>query len=460
MQTSIKDCLSAQKAFFESGATRDYRFRIDALSRLQKAILDREDEICSALSADLNKSPFETYMCETGMVLSEISYAKKHLRRWMKKKRVRTPMAQFFSRSFTMHEPYGSVLILSPWNYPFMLSLDVLAGAVAAGNCAVISPSEYAPVTAHVIRTMIEETFPEEYIAVADGGPECNQELLAQRFDYIFFTGSPRVGRIVMKAAADHLTPVTLELGGKSPCIVDETADLRIAARRLAFGKCLNAGQTCVAPDYLLVQESVKDIFLDLLKQEICSMYGENPLICPDFVRIVSRSHYDRILGLIENSGGTIFSGGRGDDLTLKIEPTILTDIAPEDPVMQEELFAPVLPVLTFRTTEEVCRFVTAREKPLALYLFTSDRKAERKILSEVSFGGGCINDTIIHLATPYMGFGGVGNSGIGSYHGKKSFETFSHEKSVLKKSTKIDLPVRYQPETPLKSRLLRLFLR
>lgn len=460
MKTSIEECLSAQKKFFDKGITKDYRFRIDALKRLQRAILDHEEEISRALSADLNKSPFETYMCETGMVLSEISYARKHLRRWMRKKRARTPMAQFFSRSFTIHEPYGSVLILSPWNYPFMLSLDVLAGAIAAGNCAVISPSEYAPVTSRIIRTILEETFPEEYIAVADGGIECNQKLLAQHFDYIFFTGSPRVGRIVMKAAAEHLTPVTLELGGKSPCIVDETANLRIAARRLAFGKCLNAGQTCVAPDYLLVQESVKDTFLALLKQEIAAMYGENPLKNPNFVRIISRSHYDRILRLLADSRGTVYSGGRGDDLTLKIEPTILTDITPEDPVMQEELFAPVLPVLTFRTMTEACRLTEKHEKPLALYLFTSDRNTEKRILSEISFGGGCINDTIVHLATPHMGFGGVGNSGIGSYHGKKSFETFSHEKSILKKSTKLDLPIRYQPETERKSRLLRLFLK
>ncbi len=460
MKTSIEECLSAQKDFFRSGATRDYHFRINALQRLQQAILDREEEISRALGADLNKSPFETYMCETGMVLSEISHAKKHLHRWMRKKRVKTPLAQFFSRSFTIHEPYGSVLILSPWNYPFMLSFDALAGVIAAGNCAVISPSEYAPVTAGVIRRMLGEIFPEEYIAVADGGIECNQKLLAQHFDYIFFTGSPRVGRIVMKAAAEHLTPVTLELGGKSPCIVDETADLRIAARRLAFGKCLNAGQTCVAPDYLLVQESVRDAFLDLLKQEITSMYGEHPLMNPNLVRIISRSHYERILRLIGDSRGSVFFGGKGDELTLKIEPTILTDISPEDPVMQEELFAPVLPVLTFRTLKEACRLTEQHEKPLALYLFTSDRNTEKKILSEIPFGGGCINDTIIHLATPYMGFGGVGNSGIGSYHGKKSFETFSHEKSILKKSTKIDLPIRYQPETERKNRLLRLFLK
>lgn len=454
MKMTTEECLAAQRAFFESGATKSYQFRMNALSRLEKSILSHENEINEALKADLNKSSFETYMCETGMVLSEISYAKKHLKKWMRKKRVPTPLAQFPSRSFTISEPYGVVLILAPWNYPLMLALDVLAGAIAAGNCAVISPSEYAPVTAHVVRTILEEVFDENYIAVAPGGVECNQELLSHRFDYIFFTGSPRIGRIVMQAAAVHMTPVTLELGGKSPCIVDETANLKIAARRLAFGKCLNAGQTCVAPDYLLVQESVRDKFISLLKEEINSMYGEDPLVNPAFPRIINKKHFDRILGLMESSDRN------GDEISLKIAPTILTDVTPDSPVMSEELFAPVLPVLTFRTLDEAVRLIRRYEKPLALYLFTSSRTAEEKILTEISFGGGCINDTIIHLATPHMGFGGVGNSGIGSYHGKKSFETFSHEKSILKKSTLIDLPIRYQPETPWKNRLLRMFLK
>ena len=299
MKMSPAECLAAQREFFESGATKDYHFRMNALSRLEKSILARENEISQALKADLNKSPFESYMSETGMVLSEISYAKRHLKGWMKKKRVPTPMAQFPASSFTVPEPYGSALILAPWNYPFMLALDVLAGAVAAGNCAVISPSEYAPVTAQLIRKIISDVFPENYIAVADGGVECNQELLRLPFDYIFFTGSPRVGQIVMKAAAEHMTPVTLELGGKSPCIVDETACLPVAARRLAFGKCLNAGQTCVAPDYLLIQESVKEEFLTLLKKEITSMYGQDILINPDYPRIITRDHYNRILRLI-----------------------------------------------------------------------------------------------------------------------------------------------------------------
>ena len=524
MKMTTEECLAAQRAFFESGATKDYSFRIDALTRLEKAIHQHEDEINQALRADLNKSPFETYMCETGMVLSEISYAKKHLKRWMRKKYVRTPLAQFPSKSFTLSEPYGVVLILAPWNYPLMLALDVLAGAIAAGNCAVISPSEYAPVTAHVMRSILGEIFPENYVAVASGCIESNQELLSQRFDYIFFTGSPHVGRIVMQAAAAHMTPVTLELGGKSPCIVDETANLKIAARRLAFGKCLNAGQTCVAPDYLLIHESVRDDFLSLLKMEIISMYGEAPLLIRSFPRIISKKHFDRILRLIEDTcvssdtpdglrgsgtqegrgssntpdglrgsgtqegrgssntpdglrgSGTqdgrgssaslhsrpasIYWGGKGDDVSLKIEPTILTDVTPNSAVMSEELFAPVLPVLAYRSLDEAVSLIKQYEKPLALYLFTSSRASEEKILSEISFGGGCINDTIIHLATPHMGFGGVGNSGIGAYHGKKSFETFSHEKSILKKSTLIDLPIRYQPETPLKNRLLRMFLK
>lgn len=469
MKTTIEECLSAQRSFFNSGATKSFSFRMDALKKLEKSILAHEDDINAALKADLNKSPFETYMCEIGMVLSEISYAKKHLKRWMRKKRVPTPLSQFPSRSFTISEPYGSVLIMVPWNYPFMLAFDALAGAIAAGNCAVISPSEYAHVTSHVLRTIIAETFPENYIAVSDGTLESNQQLLNQHFDYIFFTGSPNVGRIVMESAAKHMTPVTLELGGKSPCIVDDTANLKTAARRLAFGKCLNAGQTCVAPDYLLIHKSVKDKFLPMLKSEITAMYGSDPLINPDFPRIINKNHYDRILNLINQScavsdekcaSASIFWGGTGNEITLKISPTIITDISPDNPIMQEELFAPVLPVLTFGDLNEACRIIKKYDNPLSLYLFTTDRAAQKKILREISFGGGCINDTIVHLATPYMGFGGVGNSGIGSYHGKKSFDTFSHEKSILKKSPYIDLPIRYQPTTSLKNKLLRIFLK
>ncbi len=468
MKITIEECLGIQRSFFSSGATKSYSFRMDALNKLEKAILAHEDDINAALKADLNKSPFETYMCESGMVLSEISYAKKHLKRWMRKKRVPTPLAQFPSRSFTISEPYGSVLIMAPWNYPFMLALDALTGAIAAGNCAVISTSEHAPVTAYVLRSIITEIFPEKYITVYDGSPESNELLLKQRFDYIFFTGSPDVGRIVMESAAKYMTPVTLELGGKSPCIIDDTANLKIAARRLAFGKCLNAGQTCVAPDYLLIHESIKDEFLLMLKAEIIDMYGDDPLINPNFPRIVNKNHYNRILDVIQQSCATsneftqaeLFWGGIGDEITLKIAPTILTDVVPENPIMQQELFAPVLPVITFNDLNEVCDIIKKQEKPLALYLFTTNRSAQKKILGEISFGGGCINDTIIHLATPYMGFGGVGNSGIGSYHGKKSFDTFSHEKSILKKSAYIDLPVRYFPSTPLKNKLLKIFLK
>ena len=347
---------------------------------------------------------------------------------------------------------------MSPWNYPFMLTLEPLIGAIAAGNCCVVKPSAYSPATSNLIRAILAECFPPEFVCVVEGGRAENQALLDQKFDYIFFTGGVAVGREVMSKAARHLTPVTLELGGKSPCVVDATAKLDLAAKRLVFGKLLNCGQTCVAPDYLLIDGRVKDQFLSHVKKWMTAMYEQDPLDNQGYVRMINRKHYDRVMGLIDPA--KVVYGGRGDPDTLKIQPTILDGVSPEDPVMQEEIFGPLLPVLTYDTLDRAVEFINSRPHPLALYLFSEDRAAQERFLRQVPFGGGCVNDTIIHLATSRMGFGGVGDSGMGSYHGKLSFDTFSHRKSVVKKSTWMDLPVRYAPYTALQEKLLRLFLR
>ncbi|MCI8274027.1 MAG: aldehyde dehydrogenase [Lachnospiraceae bacterium] len=455
---NIGELVKKQREYFNSGKTKPVDFRLEMLKELKEEVKRQEGRIHEALKRDLNKSEFESYMTETGLVLSEIGYLEKHLRSYARPKRHLTPLAHFHGKSFTVAEPYGVALVMSPWNYPFMLCMEPLAGAIAAGNCCILKPSAYAPRVSAVIRELVEAVFPPEYVAVVEGGREENAALLEQRFDYIFFTGGVKVGRLVLEKASRYLTPVTLELGGKSPCIIDETADLKTAARRLAFGKFLNAGQTCVAPDYLLIQESVKEPFLGLLEKAIKKMYGENPLENPAYPRIVNEKHFERVSGLLE--GMEIRTGGERNRETLQIAPTVLNGVTAKAPVMQEEIFGPVLPVLTFREIGEAEAFVKEREKPLACYIFTRDRKTERRLLSSLSFGGGCINDTIIHLATSRMGFGGVGNSGMGSYHGKKSFETFSHEKSIVKKYNWLDMPIRYQPYTRGKERLLKLFLK
>lgn len=455
---NIEKLVEQQRRLFCTGKTRDYRFRLTALNRLEQAIHANQAEIEAALKKDLGKSSQEAYMTEIGLSLSEIAYAKKHLKQWMGRKNVPTPLAQFHSKSFVMPEPYGVTLIMSPWNYPFMLCIEPLAGAIAAGNCCVIKPSAYAPTVSAVLKKVVRLAFPPEYIAVVEGGRAENEALLEQRFDYIFFTGSVLVGRLVMEKAARFVTPVTLELGGKSPCIVDETADLNLAAKRLAFGKFLNCGQTCVAPDYLLVQDTVREEFVRMLVKWIRRMYGKDPVKNLNYPKMINEKHYARVMGLLK--GELAAAGGYGDPKTLKIAPTVLRDVDWQSPVMQEEIFGPVLPVLEFHRLEDAIRMVERREKPLALYLFTTDKKAENKVLRRLSFGGGCVNDTVVHLTSPYMGFGGVGCSGMGSYHGKLSFDTFSHQKSVMKKYNWLDLPIRYQPYHAWKLRLLKLVLR
>lgn len=450
--------IERQRRYFLTHVTRDVTFRRRSLQKLRDALREWEPKLAAALQDDLGKSPAEAYMSEIGMSLAGISDALKHLRRWSTPRRVAAPLAQFPSSCRIVPEPYGVVLVMSPWNYPVLLCLDPLAAALAAGNCCVLKPSEMAPATAAVLAEMLGSVFPPEYVAVVQGGVGACNELLAQKFDYIFFTGSPQVGRIVMAAAARDLTPVTLELGGKSPCIVDETANVRLAARRIAFGKILNAGQTCVAPDYLLIHHSRKAEFIAAYREAVRSMLGDEPLKNSDYVRIVNKRHYDRLMGLMQGAEPAV--GGKGDAASLRIEPTLLDGVGAGSPCMQEEIFGPILPMLACQDMDEAEAFVLSRPKPLACYLFTASRAAGKRLANRISYGGGCINDTIIHLAVPGLPFGGVGNSGMGAYHGKAGFDTFSHNKSMLRKATWLDLPFRYHPFGKLKDFVLRLFLR
>lgn len=440
----IQSVVERQRAYFLCDETKDISFRMDALRKLESAIQACEGEILKALKEDLNKSDFEAYATEIGIVYSELDDALKHLPGWARKKRVRTPVMHFKASSWMVPEPYGVVLIMSPWNYPFQLSLAPLIGAMAAGNCAVVKPSSYSPRTSAVVAKILGECFSEEYIAVVEGGREANQELLKQKFDYIFFTGSVNVGKTVMEAASKHLTPVSLELGGKSPCIVHKDANPELAARRIIWGKCLNSGQTCVAPDYLLVHRDIKDRVISAMKTSIIEFFGEKPCQNPEYPKIINEKHFNRLKGLL--SDGRILVGGDVNEATHQIAPTIVDQITWESPVMQEEIFGPILPVLTFDDIDEVIAAVNSRPKPLALYLFTNDKSVEKRIVKSISFGGGCINDTIVHLATSFMPFGGVGESGMGRYHGKWSFDTFTHEKSILKKSCRLDIKLRYPP--------------
>lgn len=457
-ETEIKEIIEKQRKFFRTGATIDVDRRIKALKRLKAAIQNEESKIQEALKNDLGKSNFESYMCEIGMVLSEITYMEKHIRSFSREKTVHTPLAQFHSRSYQKPSPYGQVLIMSPWNYPFLLSIEPLVDAIAAGNTAVLKPSAYSPYTSEVMKRMLQDCFPEEYVAVIPGGREENTCLLAQKFDYLFFTGSQRVGKDVMRHAAEHLTPVTLELGGKSPCIVEKSANIKLAARRIVFGKFLNCGQTCVAPDYIYCDRAVKDKLLLELKAQIQKQYGDNPLENESYGKIINEKHFSRIQKLIDRE--KIAFGGKACEEALKIEPTVMDGVTFEDAVMQEEIFGPVLPVITYDSLESAIERINEMPHPLALYLFTKDRKAVRKVMSRCGFGGGCVNDTIIHLATSEMGFGGFGESGMGAYHGKAGFETFSHKKSIVDKKTWLDLPMRYQPYQGIYEKLIRRFLR
>ena len=457
-EQEIKDIVTKQRKYFQTGVTLPVSSRLAALQKLYHAISVHEAEIHDALKKDLGKSGFESYMCETGMVLKELSYMLKHTPKFAREQRVRTPLAQFHSRSYKKPSPYGVTLIMSPWNYPFMLTLSPLVDALAAGNTAVVKPSAYSPHTSEVLRLILSECFEPQYVAVVTGGRAESNCLLHEHFDYIFFTGSQNVGKEVMRNAAEYLTPVTLELGGKSPCIVDQTADIKLAAKRIVFGKYLNCGQTCVAPDYVYCHRSVKDKLIKEVQKQIRRQYGKQPLHNSDYGKIINEKHFDRILGLIDEK--KVVHGGGSDRNTLRIEPTVMDNVTFFDAVMQEEIFGPVLPILTFDSLDEAIRQINSMPHPLALYLFTSDKKAARKVTARCGFGGGCINDTIIHLATSEMGFGGFGESGMGAYHGKTGFDTFTHYKSIVDKKTWMDLPMRYQPYRKRNEKMVRFFLK
>lgn len=451
--------LEQQRAYFRSGATLPVEFRLRMLRRLYAAVRKYEPEIAAALREDLGKSEYESFMCESGFALSEIGYMIKHVRRFARREAVHTPIAQFPSVSFRQPVPYGNVLIMSPWNYPFLLSVEPLCNAIAAGNTAVVKPSAYSPATSALVERMLSECFRPEYVAVVTGGRRENAALLDMKFDFVFFTGSQAVGREVLRRNAERLTPAVLELGGKSPCIVDETAKIPLAARRIVFGKYLNCGQTCVAPDYVLCDRRVKDRLLAEIRSQIALQFGNNPLENPDYGRIVNRKHFDRIMGLIDRA--KVVAGGRSDPDALRIEPTVMDNVTFDDPVMGEEIFGPVLPILTYDRFADVFDLLADRPKPLALYLFSQDSRRIKAVTQRIPYGGGCINDVIVHLATSEMGFGGVGESGMGSYHGRFGFEAFSHYKSILDKKTWLDLPMRYQPyDRKITAGLLHMFLK
>lgn len=448
-----------QKEYFRSGVTLDVSWRRKQLQALYDVIVRKEKDITDALYKDLGKSAEESYMSEIGMVLSEITHMKKHLKRYSSRKYVSSPLAQFPSISYEQAVPYGNVLIMSPWNYPFLLTMDPLVCAIAAGNTAVLKPAPDSPHTNQVMKEIIRELFCEEYVCLVEGGIETADQLLNDPFDLIFFTGSTMTGRKVYEAAAGNLIPVVLELGGKSPCIVDETADIGLSAKRIVFGKYLNCGQTCVAPDYVLVHESVHDQLITEMKKQIVAQYGNDPLSSSCYGKIISKRHFTRLQGLIDQKK-TIY-GGRMDESSLRMEPVIMDHVSWSDPVMQEEIFGPILPVLTYRDYNEMVSLLQEKPNPLALYLFTKNKELIRIVDQKLRYGGGCINDTIIHLASDSLGFGGTGESGIGKYHGKYGFEAFSHTKSIVDKKCWLDLPMRYAPYTNrLYNRLIRLFLR
>ncbi len=453
----MQQLLDKQRAYFSTGETLGIRGRIAALKRLRSSIYAHEQQIYEALKSDLGKSCTESYMSEVGMTLSEINFMIKHIKNYARDRRVKTPLAQYIAKSYVKSSPYGCVLVMSPWNYPFMLSLEPLVDAIAAGNTVILKPSAYSPATSEVLAAVVKEAFPPELATTVLGGRAENSALLDMPFDKIFFTGSVAVGKEVMRHAAEKLIPITLELGGKSPCIVDKSANIPVAAKRIVFGKFLNCGQTCVAPDYILVHSSVKGKLISCIKSEISKQFGEYPLENAAYGKIISKKHYERICSLIDDK--KVVVGGQRDDNTLRIAPTVMDGVTRDDAVMGEEIFGPVLPVMTYDKIADVIDDVNAHPHPLALYVF-ADKKTAEEVTTRCLFGGGCVNDTIIHLATSAMGFGGVGASGMGAYHGKAGFDCFTHKKSIVDKATFFDMPVRYQPYTSFKSKLIKFFMK
>ena len=453
--SDISKTVALQRAYFQCGFTGKIKFRQEALDKLFKAVKESESEIFAALRADIGKSEFEAFATEVGMVLDDIAFMRRHVAKFAARKKVGVSINNFPAKGYIYPEPYGSVLIFSAWNYPFQLMLGPLAAAIAAGNCTVLKPSEHAPATAAVITKIITGLFEPQHIAVFNGDAEIGRQLLAEKFDYIFYTGSSAVGRLVMHAAAEHLTPVTLELGGKSPCVVDADACLELAAKRIVWGKFLNAGQTCVAPDYLYVHTSVKAALLEKMRHYIREFYGDDPSASPDYPRIVNERHFNRLAALMNS--GKIVCGGEKDLGKRYIAPTIIDGITKDDPVMREEIFGPLLPVMEFNEIHEVVDFINSRPKPLALYYFSRNKLNKKLLVSRTSAGGMCVNETVTHLINSSMPFGGVGESGMGAYHGKAGFDTFTHYKPVMSKSNLFDIPLRYPPYTGWKMKLLRL---
>ena len=455
----ISNILDEQRKYFFSGATLPIKFRKTMLKKLYASVIAHKEEILSSLTSDLGKSDFEGFMCEVGLSLTEISYMIKNVAKFAKEKTVITPLAQFASRSYKKPCPYGNTLIMSPWNYPFLLSIEPLANAIAAGNTAILKPSAYSPATSQIIEKIVLECFEKNYIAVVTGGRNENAALLEQKFDFVFFTGSQAVGKEVLRHTAENLTPAILELGGKSPCIIDNSAKIKLAAKRVVFGKYLNCGQTCVAPDYILCHKDIKDEFIKEVKIQIEKQYGKKPLENSDYGKIINQKHFERVSSLINPE--KIVHGGKTNPESLQIEPTVLDNVTWNDDVMQEEIFGPIMPILTYENLDEVIADLQKKQKPLALYFFSQNKKNINSVTEKVCYGGGCINDTIIHLATSEMGFGGVGESGMGSYHGKTGFDAFSHTKSIVDKKTWMDLPMRYQPyDRKINGKLLKMFLK
>ena len=457
-ENEINNIIQKQKRFFAAGKTIDVKYRINALKKLKSAIQKYEPEIEQAIKCDLGKSCSESYMCEIGLVKSEISYMIKHIKKFAREKTVKTPVTNWVSRSYIKPVPYGNVLIMSPWNYPFLLTIEPLADALAAGNTAVVKPSAYSPETSKIIKKIIEHCFKCEYVAVIEGGRAENQYLLKGDFNYIFFTGSKSVGKEIMASAAEKLIPVTLELGGKSPCIVDKAADIKLAAKRIVFGKFINCGQTCVAPDYIYCHKKIKNQLIEEIKKQIVLQYGKNPLYNKAYGKIINEKHFDRICGLIPAE--KVLFGGKSDKSVLKIEPTIIDNADWDDAVMHEEIFGPLLPVMEYDNLEKTAEKINSMDSPLALYIFSSDKKVIKYVTNHIQYGGGCVNDTIVHLSTSQLGFGGVGASGMGSYHGKQGFDTFTHYKSIMDKKTFLDLPMRYQPHNKLNDKIIKMFLK
>ena len=453
----MKTILEKQRKFFTSEETKSYTFRVKMLKKLREAILGFEEEIFEALETDLKKSKFDAYTTEIGHCLAEIIFAVKNLKKWMTQQKVGGSKLFPLSKGFIVSEPLGISLIVSPWNYPFALTILPLIASIAAGNCTVLKPSEISKNTEKVILEMITKYFDEKFISVICGGVEISQKLLKEKFDYIFFTGGEKVGKIVMKAAAENLTPITLELGGKSPCIVDENCDLQKATRRITWGKFLNAGQTCVAPDYLLVQKNVKGKLITEIKKYILEFYGESPQESKDFGKIINENHFDRLSELLKE--GEVIFGGKTNREKLYISPTLIKKIPENARIMNEEIFGPILPILEFSQASEAINFINRKPKPLALYIFSRDKRFRHRVISETSSGGVCINDTIVHLTASNLPFGGVGNSGFGKYHGKAGFDTFSHQKSVFRQTLLFDMPKRFPPTNDMNLKILRKIL-